>query len=547
VVSRNANISASAWELELRCGIVKTMSHLSDNSAEKLIERPPIIVIMGHIDHGKSSLLDYIRKSKIVEGEAGSITQHLGAYEVVLPPKQKKAGTASGNDNSNSGDCRKITFLDTPGHAAFSAMRSRGAQVADLAILVVSAEDGVKPQTLEALSAITSAKLPYVVAITKIDKPNANIERVKQDLAANHVFLEGYGGSVPFTPVSSKSGAGIDELLEILLLVAEISELKADPDAGASGVVIESSTDNRHGCSATLVIRNGTIHVGDVLVVDRQATPVRALFNHLLHRISKATFSAPVRVSGCTSSLATGSVFHAYPNKKSAEATLVDQSPRLPVVSQASDRISSRSVVTKSILPVVLKADVSGSLEALSAEILKQSNDAIEVQIVQSGIGPVSENDLRAVSVDTEPLIIGFNVKTEKPSQTYAEQKLMKVYSFSVIYDAVDLVQAEIERRRPREEVEEVVGSLKVLKIFSRQKDKQVIGGAVVSGKLTEGAQIRVIRHDNFITNGKISELQAQKIRVKEVGVGSQCGLMVEAKHSIAPNDIIEAFVLSSK
>ncbi len=501
------------------------------------IERPPIVVIMGHIDHGKSTLLDYIRRSNVVASEAGGITQHMSAYEVVHAPTP--AGAGSGSRPQASG--KKITFLDTPGHAAFSSMRSRGATVADIAILVVSAEDGVKLQTLEALTAIEEAKLPYIVAITKIDKENANIERVKQDLATHNIFLEGYGGSVPCVPVSGKTGAGISELLDMLLLVAELGEYTADTARSACGSVIETSRDSRRGTSATLVIQDGTLHRGDLVLLDGCITPVRLLEDYAGASIAEATVSAPVRIVGCTSEPAVGSQFQAFATRKLAEAALEQIATTTAV---ASERRLIRTVE----IPIILKSDVAGTLEAIQTELAKLATEEVGIHVVQSGVGPISETDVKVASGTlTPPLIIGFHVKPEKSAQAYALQMGLTIHSFDVIYDIIKLLEAEIELRRPRVQTEEVLGRVKILKVFNRAKDKQVVGGTVFEGKMTDQGQVKLMRHEHEIGRGRIVELQAHKLKVKEVESGNQCGVLVDAKMTIAPGDILEAFILVTK
>ena len=494
------------------------------SSPTKLISRPPVIVIMGHIDHGKSTLLDYIRKTNVVASEAGGITQHISAYEVLheLP----------------SGEKKKITFLDTPGHAAFQSMRARGAVIADVAVLVVSAEDGVKPQTLEALAAITAAKLPYIIAITKTDKANANVDRVRQDLATHNIFVEGYGGTVPCVPISAKTGAGVDELLDIVLLSADLGEHTANPLLPAEGVVIEATVDPRRGASATLLIRNGTMKKGDVLVSEGALSPIRSIEDHTGKGISEATVSAPVRVLGCSFSLTVGARFATYHTKKDAEQAAVREQKR------AAESAPDRREIKSAEVPLLLRADVAGSMEALLHELMKCATSEVGIHVIQSGVGPISETDVKLAAGSNNPLLIGFHVKAERGAQTYAEQLNIKILTFDVIYDIVKAVTEEVERRRPRVISEQSLGTLKIIKVFNRAKDKQVVGGAVLDGKLSDAGQVKIMRHEKEIGRGKIVELQAHKLKVKEVEAPNQCGVLIDAKMTIAPGDTLTAFTL---
>lgn len=496
---------------------------MSKPESVQLIERPPVIVIMGHIDHGKSTLLDYIRKSNIVAGEAGGITQHTGSYEVI--------------HEAPKGEKKKITFIDTPGHAAFSEMRIRGAVAADIAILIVSAEEGVKAQTLEALKAITEAKIPYIVAVTKIDKPNANSDRVRQDLATNNVYVEGYGGQIPCVAISSKTGEGIPELLDMILLVAELGEYKANTASCATGVVLESSLDAKRGASATLLIRDGTLHQGDFLVIGNEATPVRSLEDFDGRRIESATVCAPVRIMGFKGPPKAGAIFTACLNKKLAEEFAESQVKLAARVKLTTG--TSESVIT---LPIILKADFLGTLEAIEGELQKLSTEAVAVKLVHTGIGNISEADMKVAGSSEKPLIIGFNVKVDNSAQNVADKINIQPQIFSVIYEITDMVKAEIEKLTPKVTVETVVGKVKILKTFGRTKDKQIVGGAVTEGVIMDGKEVKVIRQSNEVARGLIAGLQQQKIKVKEVPADTQFGAMVECKLEIAPGDYLEVF-----
>lgn len=499
-------------------------------SPENFKPRSPIVVVMGHIDHGKSSLLDYIRKTNIVDKEAGGITQHISAYEV---PHTTKPGLAD-----------HITFLDTPGHEAFSKMRSRGAGVADIAILVVSAEDGVKEQTKEAHRAILAAKIPYIVAINKIDKPNANIERTKQNLAENEIYLEGYGGDVAWVPISAKVGTGISDLLDTLLLVAEMENFTGDSTALATGVVIESNVDKRRGTSATLIITNGTLEKGSFIVAEESMAPVRAIENFLGKQVPTASFSSPVQITGFDTLPPVGSTFRMYKTKKDAEeAQSANKALRAEIEAGGTRMATFNEGVL--VVPIVLKSDVGGTLEAIEKELGKIKRERIAIKIISKGVGSISENDAKLAAGAPGAIILGFHTKIERSAQDIAERFNITVKTFDIIYELSEWLENEITARTPKVLSEQVVGSLKVLKTFSATKHKQVIGGRVTVGTLELGAQVKIMRRDGEIGRGKIVELQQAKVATKKVEEGSECGLMIEAKNEIVPGDMLEAFVMA--
>lgn len=488
---------------------------------------------MGHIDHGKSSLLDYIRKANVVAGEAGGITQHLSAYEVSHPVK---AGMAD-----------RITFLDTPGHQAFSKMRARGAGVADLAILVVSAEDGVKEQTKEALRAIKEAGIPYIVAINKIDKPNANIERTKQNLAENEIYLEGFGGDVPFVPISAKVGTGIPELLDMMLLVAEMENLTGDTALPAEGVVVESHIDTKRGTSATLIITNGTLKKGSFIVAEESMAPIRAIENFLGKQVPEATFSSPIQITGFDSLPPVGSTFRAYTTKKDAEAA---QEAIREAHKKEGVKAIARTIPLADdalIVPVIIKTDVAGTLEAIEKELGKIERERVAIKIIAKGVGTIGENDAKLASGANNPIIVGFHTKIDRKAQDIAERLGITIKTFDIIYELTEWMEQELDLRTPKVMGEETVATLKVLKTFSAMKHKQVIGGKVTSGTLELNTQIKIMRREAEIGRGKVIELQAQKVATKKVDEGNECGLMVEAKIEIAPGDVLEAFVMNER
>jgi len=520
-----------------------------------IIERPPIITIMGHIDHGKSTLLDYIRKSNIVAGESGGITQHLSAYEVIHPAKE--------------GGTKTITFLDTPGHQAFSNMRSRGANIADIAVLVVSAEDGVKQQTTEALKCIKDAGIPYIVAITKIDKPNANVERVKQDLAEHEIYIEGYGGEVPCISISSKSGAGVPELLDMMLLVAELAELKGDKTKPAEGVVIESSLNPKRGISATLIVEEGTLKKGSFIVAEDSIAPVRMMENFLGKNIDEASFSSPIRITGWQKIPTIGAPFKTYPSKKEAETAVESylSGMRLPAatgVAQAGHAKQQASAKTKApqvqkpngeegeevqvvTIPLIIKTDVVGTLEAIEKEIGNLDTEKVKIKLVQKGVGTISENDIKTVAGSQEPIIIGFHVNVDGSVPQQALRYGAIVKTFDIIYKITEWLQEEIARRTPKIETEEMTGQAEILKVFSKNKNKQVVGGRVSKGVLKIKSIVKIIRREHEIGRGKILELQRQKLPADEVIEGNEFGTMIDSKIEIARGDVIESFVLMQK
>ena len=489
--------------------------------------RQPIIAIMGHIDHGKSTLLDYIRKTNVVEKEAGGITQHVGAYEVTHKDK--------------SGVDRHITFLDTPGHEAFAGIRSRGASVADIAVLVVSAEEGVKPQTLEALHFIKKSETPYIVAINKIDKPGADIERTKQNLAENEIYLEGYGGDIPFTAISAKTGEGVPELLDLMLLVAELEELKGDPKKASEGVVIESNLDTRKGISATLIVKDGTLTQGDCIVAGNTFSSVRMMENFQGAKIKTAAPGTTVSIIGWSIMPKVGDTFTTCSNKKEAEK-IVGASPKKNGVAHNEKEFENKVVV-----PIIVKADVQGSLEAVLHEIKKIEQEGVKIKLLFGGVGDISEADLKVGIGAKNPLFLGFNVKAEAQTKQMAERLGITLHTFDIIYKLLEWLWAEIKAKKPKVSVEETTGRAKIMKIFSKDKDTQVIGGKVETGEINVGSEIRILRREAEDCSGKIKNLQQQKAKTSSVKKDAEFGAMVEAKIEIAPGDRIESFVVVEK
>ena len=499
------------------------------------ISRPPVIVVMGHIDHGKSTLLDYIRKTNIVAGEAGGITQHVSAYEV-----------------AHNG--RQITFLDTPGHEAFSSMRESSVCAADIAVLVVSAEDGVKAQTLEAEKTIRTSGIPYLVALSKIDKPNANIEKTKQNLAENNIFVEGYGGDIPIVSLSSKTGEGIEELLETILLVADMNTLTGDTGKNAEGIVLESNVDPRKGISATLIIKNGSLRTGMFVVAGDSLSPVRIMENFLGKSIKEAQFSSPVRVIGWNKSPKTGNVFSAFNSKKEAESAINDYIEKNRISTSATRPITSSKGALSITIPIIIKTDALGAASAIRKEISKLSTEEVNFRILNEGIGDISENDIKNAIGSTDKtgtehhaIIVGFHVAIDNRAQALALRAGVMTKTFTIIYELSKWLAEEAEKRRPRITVEETTGAAKIIRIFSQNKNKQVLGGRVTTGVLSQNSQVKIMRREHEIGRGKIVELQQAKAPAKEVLEGNEFGVMVESKVEIAPNDMIENFKLVTK
>ncbi len=497
--------------------------------------RPPIVAIVGHIDHGKSTLLDYVRKSNVVAGEAGGITQHLSAYEAV---------------HKNSTGEHTITFLDTPGHEAFTKMRSRGLEIADVAILVVSSEEGVKTQTVEALKLINDVKIPYIVAFTKIDKPGANLEKAKMSMLEHGVFLEGLGGEVPFVAVSGKSGEGIPELMDLILLAAELEEISADPSAVAEGVVIEAHVDNKRGNTATLIIENGTLESGKFVVSGEAIAPTRIMENFLGKTIKTAAAGSPVGIVGFSVLPKVGARWTTVVSKKEAEAFAAQNQNlkrSLPTGQAGSGSLATATPAEGEeeklhiILPLVIKTDVAGTADAVEHELEKIPQDPrLEVRIVSRGVGPVSENDVKLAGSGTPGLVIGFNVKVESVARELAERQGVAIGVFDIIYKLTEWLTEELAKRQPREKMEEESGSAKVLKIFSTAKGKVILGGRVESGELTHGEEVRIMRRDLELGRGTINSLQTQKKDVKTVEAGSEFGAQIKTSAEPMPGDTLQ-------
>ncbi|EST13035.1 translation initiation factor IF-2 [Sporolactobacillus laevolacticus] len=503
-----------------------------DIDEETAIIRPPVVTIMGHVDHGKTTLLDSIRHTKVTAGEAGGITQHIGAYQVVH------------ND-------KKITFLDTPGHAAFTTMRARGAEITDITVLVVAADDGVMPQTIEAIHHARAAKVPIIVAVNKIDKPNANPDHVMQELSEQGLVPEDWGGDTIFVKISAKKGTGIDDLLEMILLVAEIEEFKANPDKSARGAVIEAELDKGKGPVATLLVQNGSLHIGDPIVVGNTFGRVRAMVNDVGRRVKKATPSTPVEITGLNNVPQAGDQFIVFDDEKKARQIGEIRAERALITErkETTSKVSLDDLFEKikegemKEINLVIKADVQGSVEALSGSLKKIDVDGVKVNIIHAGAGGISESDIILASA-SNAIIIGFNVRPDNHAQKVAEEEKVDIRLYRVIYDAIDEVEAAMKGMLDPEFKEKVIGQLEVRTTFKVSKIGTIAGCYVTDGLISRDAGIRLVRNGVVIYEGHVDTLKRFKDDAKEVKAGFECGLTLENFNDIKEGDTMEAYVM---
>jgi len=493
------------------------------------LPRAPVVTVMGHVDHGKTSLLDYIRRTKVAAGEAGGITQHIGAYHVHTPRGM-------------------VTFLDTPGHEAFTAMRARGAKATDIVILVCAADDGVMPQTREAIKHAKAAGVPIVVAMTKADKPEANIEKVKAELVAEEVVPEEFGGDSPFVAVSSKTGQGIDELLEQVLLQAEVLELKAPVDAAAKGLVIEAKLDKGRGPVATVLVQSGTLKTGDVVLAGQTYGRVRAMLDENGHRVEKAGPSIPVEIQGLTEVPLAGDEFMVLADERRAREIATYRAGKYrstKLAQQQAAKLENMFADMKAgevkTLPIIIKADVQGSQEALSASLLKLSTDEVKVQLVYAGVGGISESDVN-LAIASKAVIIGFNTRADAGARKLAEHNGVDIRYYNIIYDAVDDVKAAMSGMLTPEKKEEVIGLAEIRQVFRISKIGAIAGCMVLSGVVRRTAQLRLLRNNVVIFTGELESLKRFKDDVREVKEGFECGLNIKGYNDIAVGDQIEFF-----
>ena len=501
-----------------------------EDREEDLEPRPPIVTVMGHVDHGKTSLLDYIRKTNVIAGEAGGITQHIGAYHVELP------------------DGRAITFLDTPGHEAFTAMRARGAKVTDLAIIIIAADDAVMPQTVEAISHAQAAGVPMIFAINKIDKPGANPEKIKEQLANMNILVEDWGGKYQCQEIAAKKGINVDLLLEKVLLEADLLELKANPNKLAVGNIIESSLDKGRGYLATVLVQSGTLHVGDPIVAGCYAGRVKAMFNERGQRLKEAGPSTPVSVLGLSGAPTAGDTLNAMEDEKEARdvANKREQLIRIQGIKTQThitlEEIGRRIALGNfQELNIIVKADVDGSIEALSDSLIKLSTEEIHVNVIHKAVGAISESDV-LLAVASNAIIIGFQVRPMPNARKLAEKEQIEIRLYSVIYDAINEVKSGIEGMLAPEEKEEITANAEVLETFKISKVGTIAGCMVRDGKLTRNAKVRVIRDGIVVYTGTLGSLKRLKDDVKEVAAGFDCGLSVDGFNDIKIGDMIEAY-----
>ncbi|MDD5251718.1 MAG: translation initiation factor IF-2 [Patescibacteria group bacterium] len=518
----DATASLSADELKAKLGA---------EDETKLKPRPPVVVVMGHVDHGKTMLLDAIRKTNVVKSEAGGITQHIGAYQV-----EKKG--------------RQITFIDTPGHEAFTVMRSRGARVADIAILVVAADDGVQPQTIEVIKIIEAAKLPYVVALNKMDKPDVDVQRVKTQLAEHGVLTEEWGGKAVIVPVSAKTGKGLDELLETILLVADLEKdrIRANPDRNAVGTIIESHIDKGEGPVATVLVQAGTLRRNDVLSVgDTAYGRVRAMKEWNGKFTEKALPGTPVRVLGFKNAPQVGDIAEVPEEGKELKmvrkAYTADQQTTAMTAGAAT---GEEAAADKKFFNIVLKTDVLGSLEAITGTLEKMNTPEVGVSVVAKGLGNVTDSDVLAAEA-AQGVVMGFNVLATRDAEILARDKKVPIKTYRVIYEMFDEIKKRLQELLPAEVIRTDLGKLQVLANFRSDKTGQVIGGRVTDGHIAVGANVVVYRGEDPVDDGKIIQLQAGKQEVKEMRQGQECGLKLSCRRPVMVGDIVHVFTEERK
>lgn len=496
-----------------------------------LEKRPPVVTVMGHVDHGKTSLLDAIRKAKVTETEAGGITQHIGAYVV--------------NINGES-----ITFLDTPGHEAFTAMRARGAQITDIVILVVAADDGIMPQTKEAINHCKAANVPIIVAINKIDKPGANPDKVKQELTEHGLVAEDWGGDVICVPVSARTKEGIDNLLEMIILTAEIQELKADPSRKAKGAVIESKLDKGRGPVASLLVQNGTLHVGDSILVGSTYGRIRAMFDDNGKKIKKAGPSIPVEILGLSEVPSAGDKFNVIRDEKTARTMSEKRKEKLRTASLNSNHKVSLEDLYSQIqegkvkeLNIIVKADVQGSIEALKQSLEKLSTESVKVRVIHGAVGAITETDVTLASA-SNAIIIGFNVRPDTNATNAAEKEDVDIKTYRIIYNALDDIKAAMIGMLEPEFREVIVGKVEIRQVYKISSIGTVAGCYVLDGKITRNSSIRIIREGIVILEGELGSLKRFKDDAKEVAAGYECGLTIDKFNDIKEGDILEVFTM---
>ncbi|WP_338452088.1 translation initiation factor IF-2 [Niallia oryzisoli] len=518
-------------EEEIKIDATDLEVYFTDDEEVELVERPSVVTIMGHVDHGKTTLLDSIRHTKVTAGEAGGITQHIGAYQVVENGK-------------------KITFLDTPGHAAFTTMRARGAKITDITILVVAADDGVMPQTVEAINHAKAAEVPIIVAVNKIDKPTANPDRVMQELTEHGLVPEAWGGDAIFVPISAKTGEGIDSLLEMILLVSEVEEYKANPNRKAVGTVIEAQLDKGRGSVATLLVQNGTLKVGDPIVVGHTFGRVRAMVNDLGRRVKEAGPSTPVEITGLNEVPQAGDRFVVFDDEKTARHVgEVRASSALQAQRSEKTRISLDNLFEHmkqgemKELNIIIKADVQGSAEALAASLQKIDVEGVNIKIIHTAVGAINESDI-SLAAASNAIVIGFNVRPDNNAKRAADQEEVDIRLHRIIYKVIEEIEAAMKGMLDPEFEEKIIGQAEVRQTFKVSKVGTIAGSYVTDGKITRDSGVRLIRDGVVIFEGEIDDLKRFKDDVKEVSQGYECGITIKNFNDVKENDVIEAYIM---
>ena len=519
-------------EKEEKVDVIAELLKEDEEDEDDMVSRPPVVCVMGHVDHGKTSLLDTIRNTNVTRGEAGGITQHIGAYVVNIKGQ-------------------KITFLDTPGHEAFTAMRMRGANATDIAVLVVAADDGVMPQTVEAISHAKAAGVEIIVAINKIDKPSANVERVKQELSEYELIPEDWGGSTIFVPVSAHTGEGIESLLEMILLTAEVSELKANPNREARGLVIEAQLDKGKGPVATILVQKGTLHVGDFIAAGACNGKVRAMMDDKGRRVKEAGPSTPVEILGLGDVPNAGEILMSFESDKEAKnfagafvtenkSRLLEETKGKLSLDNLFDQIQASDLKE---LPIIVKADVQGSVEAVKQSLTKLSNEEVVVKVIHGGVGAINESDV-SLAATSNAIIIGFNVRPDTTAKQLAEQEGVDLRLYKVIYQAIEDVEAAMKGMLDPVFEEKVIGHAEVRQLFKASGVGTIAGSYVLDGTFQRNCKVRITRGEDQIYEGELVSLKRFKDDVKEVRAGYECGLVFNDFNDVKEEDKVEAYIM---
>ena len=517
-------------EREVHVTIEERLIDDREDRPEELKPRAPVVVVMGHVDHGKTSLLDRIRRTKVAEGEAGGITQHIGAYRVFI-------------------NGSPITFLDTPGHEAFTAMRARGAKVTDIAVLVIAADDGIMPQTVESINHAKAANIPIIVAINKIDVPGANPERIKQQLTEHGLVCEEWGGDTIVCPVSARTGEGIDHLLEMIVLTAEMAELKANPNRPARGTVIEARLDKGRGPVMTVLVQNGTLHQNDIIIAGTAVGHVRTMMNDRGERVKEAGPSVPVEVTGMSEVPEAGDTFNAVSDERMARELAEQRKAERKMAEAKTVKVSLEDLFSRiqqgemKELNIIIKADVQGSAEALKSSLEKLSNEEVRVKVIHSGVGAISESDVM-LAATANAIVVGFNVRPDSVAQANATRNKVDIRLYRVIYDALGEIEAAMKGLLAPKYREVVIGHAEVRQIFKSSQIGTICGCYVLDGKIQRGSKTRLLRDNVVVYEGEIASLRRFKDDVREVAAGYECGLTLDKFNDVKEGDVVEAYVM---